>query len=68
MAKMWSLSIFECSWMTATNTYIYFLIYEPLPVFLIIKCLLQEPLQQVQINKTIGKVVAAQERLGRGVL
>lgn len=32
------------SWMTATNAYSYFLIYEPLPVFLITKCLLQEPL------------------------
>jgi len=40
----------------------------PVPVFLIMKCLLQKHLQQVQINKATGKVVAAQERLGRGVL
>lgn len=54
--------------MTAANAYVYFIIYEPLPVFIITKCLLQEPLQQVQINKATSKVVAAQECLGRGVL
>lgn len=37
---------------TAPNAYAYVLIYEPLPVFLIIKCLLQVFPQQFQINKS----------------
>lgn len=65
---MRSLSIFLYSSMTVKKAYVYFLIYEPLFVLLIINCLLQEPLQQVQINKATGEVVAACECLGRGML
>lgn len=49
--SFWSPEFFCVEVKTAPNAYAYVLTYEPLPVFLIIKCLLQVFPQRFQINK-----------------